>query len=77
MTTSQLFKGLQSGKRYQVKGKSGYGNDIYLVHDQIHNMDFIGWTCHGSSANENNLEGLNFILNTIFKLNADSFQQAI
>ena len=71
MTTQQMLQGIRSGKRYQVRGESGYGNDIYLTEN-----GFIGWTRYGSSANENTLEGLNFVLDVIFKLTPDNFVQA-
>lgn len=65
-----MLENIRSGKRYQVKGNSGYGMDIYLTHD-----GFIGWTHYGSSANENNIDGLKFILDVIFKLTPNDFKE--
>ena len=68
MTINNMYNSLQNGIRFQVIGRSGYGDDIQLSYD-----GFISWTHYGSSANKNTLEGLEFVLNTIFKLTPDDF----
>lgn len=64
-----MYNGLNSGKTYQVIGSSGYGNDIYLTDD-----GYIGFTHHGSSAKENTVGGLAFILDSIFKMKPSDFR---
>ena len=80
MELKDLYMGINRGKRYTLKsdfireaeaytsGEHRYFTPwarLYLVEDWA--GDYIGWSHYGSSAKENTMDGLEWILKNIFK----------
>lgn len=88
LTYEDIFHGLIAGKQYVLKKtlqwqwKMFKNNDMrYFVpgtSDEIHMSafgEYFAWTHYGSSANDATMDGLKFIIDTIFKADPSDFTE--